>query len=64
MTRNYHLAQVNIARAKAALDSPIMHSFVNQLEHINQLAETSPGFVWRLQTEDGDATALKVSMTS
>lgn len=60
MTHNYHLAQVNIARAKAALDSPIMHSFVNQLEHINQLAETSPGFVWRLQTEDGDATALKV----
>lgn len=60
MTRNYHLAQVNIARAKATLDSPIMQGFVEQLDHINQLAETSPGFVWRLQTEEGDATALKV----
>ncbi|TWC29155.1 uncharacterized protein DUF3291 [Pseudomonas sp. SJZ079] len=60
MTRNYHLAQVNIARAKATLDSPVMQGFVEQLEHINQLAETSPGFVWRLQTAEGDATALKV----
>lgn len=60
MTHDYHLVQVNIARAKAALDSPIMQGFVDQLDRINQLAETSPGFVWRLQTEDGDATALKV----
>jgi len=60
MKMNHHLAQVNIARAKAPLDSPIMKGFVDQLEHINQLAETSPGFVWRLQTEEGDATAFKV----
>ena len=60
MTMTYHLAQVNIARAKAPLDTPAMKGFVEQLEHINQLAEISPGFVWRLQTEDGDATALQV----
>ena len=60
MSRNHHLAQVNIARAKAPLDSPIMQGFVDQLDHINRLAEASHGFVWRLQTEEGDATALKV----
>ena len=37
-----------------------MGDFVAQLESINRLADESPGFVWRLQTEDGDATALRV----
>lgn len=60
MTIKHHLAQVNIARAKAPLDTPTMKGFVDQLDHINQLAEMSPGFVWRLQTEDGDATALQI----
>ncbi|MDW5416376.1 DUF3291 domain-containing protein [Iodobacter sp. CM08] len=60
MLQKYQLAQVNIAKAKEALDQPIMQGFVQQLAHINQLAEASPGFIWRLQTESGDATALKV----
>lgn len=59
MNHSYHLAQVNTAKALAPLDAPIMQGFVEQLEHINQLAEASPGFIWRLQTEEGDATALK-----
>ncbi len=57
---NYHLAQANIAEMLAPLDDPIMAGFVNNLERINALADAAPGFVWRLQTEDGDATALKV----
>lgn len=56
----YHLAQVNIAKARAPLDHPLMKGFVDQLDHINALAERSPGFVWRLQTEEGDATAIRV----
>ena len=56
----YHLAQVNIAKARAPLDHPLMQGFVDQLEHINALAERSPGFVWRLQTEEGDATSIRV----
>lgn len=56
----YHLAQVYIARTKAPLDDPLMRGFVDQLEPINQLAERSPGFVWRLQTEDGDATSIQL----
>jgi len=56
----YHLAQVNVARAKAPLTDPLMQGFVEQLDHINQLADNSPGFVWRLQTEAGDATAVQL----
>jgi hypothetical protein len=56
----YHIAQINIARMLAPIDDPVMDEFVAQLEPINALADTSPGFVWRLQTEEGDATSLKV----
>ena len=56
---NYHLAQVNIGRILAPLDSPVMADFVSQLDAINALADAAPGFVWRLQTEDGDATAIR-----
>ena len=54
-----HIAQVNIARMKAALDSPIMAGFVARLDEINSLADGSPGFVWRLQTHAGNATYLR-----
>jgi len=55
----YELAQLNIATMKEPLDSPVMADFVANLDRINALAESSPGFVWRLQTEQGDATALR-----
>ena len=56
----YHIAQINIARMLAAIDDPLMAEFVTQLAPINALADASPGFVWRLQTEAGDATSLRV----
>ncbi len=55
----FHLAQVNIGRMLGPIDSETMADFVAQLDEINALAERSPGFVWRLQTEDGDATAVR-----
>ena len=55
----YQLAQLNIARMREPLESPVMADFVANLERINALAERSPGFIWRLQTEEGDATALR-----
>jgi heme-degrading monooxygenase HmoA len=55
----HHLAQVNIATLRAPLDGPELAGFVAQLEPVNALADQSPGFVWRLQTEDGDATAIR-----
>lgn len=54
-----HLAQVNIARMKATLEDPIMAGFVARLDEINALADGSPGFVWRLQTDEGNATYLR-----
>lgn len=54
----YHLAQLNLAKMKTAIDSPEMSDFVARLEDVNALADASPGFVWRLQTDAGDATAI------
>lgn len=56
---NHHLAQLNIARLLAPLNSPQLTDFVANLDRINALADDAPGFVWRLQTEEGDATALR-----
>ena len=56
---SYHIAQVNIARMRGPLDDPIMAGFVARLAEINELADQSPGFVWRLQTDEGDATYLR-----
>jgi Domain of unknown function (DUF3291) len=55
----FHLAQVNIARARAPLDSELLADFVEALAPINALADAAPGFVWRLQSEDGDATSIR-----
>ena len=55
----YHLAQLNIAMLREPLESPGMADFVANLERINALAEASPGYIWRLQDEAGDATAIR-----
>ncbi|CAN5856973.1 DUF3291 domain-containing protein [soil metagenome] len=56
---NYQLAQINIGRILARLDEPSMAEFVANLDRINSLAEAAPGFVWRLQGDDGHATSLR-----
>jgi hypothetical protein len=55
----YELAQLNIGIIKAPMDSPVMADFAAALARINALAERSPGYRWRLQTPDGDATAIR-----
>ncbi len=52
----YHLAQLNIATMKYAKDSAEMKEFMDALEAINLLAESSEGFKWRLKDETGNAT--------
>ena len=54
----YELAQMNVARLQAPLDSPQLADFVGALDRINAVADGSPGFVWRLQDDSGNATAL------
>jgi hypothetical protein len=53
------VAQVNIGRLVAPLDSPRLAGFVAGLDPVNAVADAAPGFVWRLQTEDGNSTALR-----
>jgi hypothetical protein len=55
----FELAQVNIGRLAAPLTDPQLKDFVDALDPVNALADTAPGFVWRLQTEDGNATAVR-----
>lgn len=55
----FHIAQVNIARMLGPLDGPLLAGFVARLDEINALADGSPGFVWRFQTDAGNATALR-----
>jgi heme-degrading monooxygenase HmoA len=55
----YQIAQINIARMKAPMDSEIMAGFANRLDEINAIADRAPGFVWRLQTDEGNATYLR-----
>ena len=56
---DYVLAQVNIGRLTAPLDSRRLAGFVAALDSVNAVADAAPGFVWRLQTEDGNATAIR-----
>ena len=58
MSAGFHLAQINIGRLAAPLDSPQLKGFVDNLDRINALAEASPGFVWRLTGEGDNATDI------
>ncbi|MGH6933014.1 MAG: DUF3291 domain-containing protein [Dongiaceae bacterium] len=58
MVGTHHIAQLNIATALAPLDDPLLAEFMAKLDEINQLAERSPGYVWRLKSESGNATDI------
>lgn len=47
-----HLAQINIAKALAPLDSPQLKEFVDNLDAVNATAENSEGFIWRYKDEE------------
>ena len=56
---SFHLAQLNIAIPRAPLDSAQMKDFMDALDPVNAVADAAPGFVWRLQTDEGNATSLR-----
>lgn len=60
MAKNWNIAQMNVATAMYPLDDRRMSRFVEQLDDINATAESSPGFLWRLQSESGNATDIRV----
>ena len=55
----YHLAQINIGRLRASVDDPMIADFVANLDRVNAIADTSPGFVWRLVGEGNNATDIQ-----
>ncbi len=56
----HHLAQYNIAWCREPFESALYDDFREYLDRINRLADSSPGFVWRHQTEDGNSTSVRV----
>jgi hypothetical protein len=58
MNDRTQVAQVNIALPREPLDSPALAEFVANLEPVNALADSAPGFVWRLTDESGNATSI------
>jgi len=60
MSATYDLAQLNIMRLRAPLDSPALAPFVAALDPVNALAEAAPGFVWRLEAADGNSTSIRI----
>lgn len=55
----WHIAQMNVGRTVAPVDSPALADFMAALDGINAMADAAPGFVWRLQTPAGNATDIK-----
>lgn len=60
METGWHLAQINIGRLVAPQGDPRVQPFFEALERINALAEASPGFIWRLKDEIGNATEIAI----
>jgi len=56
-----HLAQLNIGRFRFPTDDPRMTEFMDNLDRVNALADRSPGFIWRMQDDSGNATAIPVT---
>jgi len=54
-----HLAQVNIGTMRAPTDDPAVSEFMDNLDQINAKADAAPGFVWRMQTAEGDASSIR-----
>ena len=59
MSSLFHLAQLNVALPREPLGSELLAGFEAALDPVNAAADASPGFVWRLQTGEGDATGIR-----
>ena len=59
MSATRHLAELNIGRLRHPLTDPRIADFSNNLTLVNGLADRSPGFVWRLKGDTGDATGIR-----
>ena len=53
-------AELNAGYSAYPLDDPRKSEFMDNLDTINALAERSPGFVWRIKSDSGNATDISV----
>lgn len=58
MPAGHHLAQINVGRLRAPREDPMIAEFMAGLDPVNARADAAEGFVWRLQTEEGNATSI------
>jgi hypothetical protein len=56
---SFHLAEINIGRLAAPLDSPQLKDFADNLDRINAIADAAAGFVWRLKGDGNNATDIR-----
>jgi hypothetical protein len=61
MSQSWQLAQINVGRFVAPPGDPRVQPFMDALDRINAIADATPGFIWRLQDESGNATAIRPS---
>jgi len=59
MHSDFHLAHCNISTMRGAYDDAVMAGFIARLDDLNKLAERSPGFIWRLESETEEAIAVQ-----
>ena len=57
----WHVAQMNIGTLRYPVNDPRIAEFMSALDRVNAMADAAPGFVWRLQSAQGNATDIKVS---
>jgi hypothetical protein len=55
----FHLAEINIARFRLPIDHPVNADFIANLDRVNAIAETQPGFIWRLTGEGNNALDVR-----
>ncbi|MEO1028546.1 MAG: DUF3291 domain-containing protein [Pseudomonadota bacterium] len=58
-TKKPHLAQFNFARARFDPNDVRMQGFTSALDMINGMADSAPGFIWRLKTEQGHSIDVR-----
>jgi Domain of unknown function (DUF3291) len=61
VTQDWHLAQINVGRLVAPPGDPRVAPFFAALDRVNAIADDSPGFIWRLQDESGNATGIRTT---
>jgi hypothetical protein len=59
--RVWHAAQMNVGTVRYPVDDPRIAEFMGALDRVDAMADAAPGFVWRLQSAQGNATAMLAS---